>query len=60
MRLSGSTDACERQKLAFSLVPELTSGEQVACDGHTLHHMLFCSAEHCIIICGLCIHRFFN
>jgi len=39
--------------LASSLVPELTPDEQVACDGHTLHHMLLLSAEHCISICSL-------
>lgn len=46
--------------LASSLVPELTPGKQVASDGHTLHHMVFLSAEHCVSISSLYIHSAFN
>lgn len=46
--------------LAPSLVPELTPGEQVACHGHTLHHMLFLSAERWVSICRICVRGSFN
>lgn len=46
--------------MASSLVAELTPGKQVAGDGHTLHHMVFLSAEHCNSISRLYIHSAFN